>query len=238
MSTAPLTAGTRPCSYPGCKDPSDPDGNPRSTSDGMCVEVMRNGRPRGCQANFRRDLRHLVLDWVQLRRQLPAPLRQADHPTRNHTREYGHPAEWASDTCDLITAVLNWTHDALADSLGQTPPPHPGTGEHIQVRSAWNYLDSHFTELCRQDWARDTAIEIRELHNKIRARLGHTRPRIILPTPCPRCEQLTLVRTIDFRRDQIDCGNCDHQIREDHYAFYTELLLDTLTRPVGTTAAV
>lgn len=156
-------------------------------------------------------------------------MRTQEAKIRTGTREYGHPAEWASDKAALIATILNDTHDSLADALGNEPPPHPYTSEHIRIRAAYTYLTDHHTQLCRQDWAYDTAVEIRDQHRQIRNRLGQTRPRIILPAPCPRCEQSTLVRTIDYRRDQIDCEECGHTITGDHYEFYTRLLLDTFT---------
>jgi hypothetical protein len=221
---------SRPCRYPGCKDR---DGNPRSTRDGICIDVRKDGRDHGCQAKFRRDIRRLVLDWVQLHERLPAPMltsgRKGGRRASARSREYGHPAEWASDTCDRIVAILNWTHDGLADALGQEPPPHPGSAEHVQVRAAWTFLTTHFADLCRQYWAHDTAVEIHELHNRIRASLGQTRPRMILPEPCPGCDHKTLVRTIDIRRDQIDCGNCGYVVPYDHYDF-TAKLIETCTK--------
>lgn len=220
---------SRPCRYPDCKDPKDPAGNPRMTSDGICTNPGRNGRDRGCQGKFRQDIRHLVMDWVHLHQALPEPMRSQEAKIRSSTREYGHPAEWASDKAALITEILNATHDSLAEALGGEPPPHPGTSERIRIRSAYAYLADHHTQLCRQEWVYDTAVEIRDQHRQVRNRLGKTRPRIILPTPCPRCEHLTLVRTIDYQRDQIDCGNCGHTITGDHYEFYTRLLIDTFT---------
>lgn len=222
----------RPCRYPGCQDPEDPHGNPRMTTENICTSLGRNGTDQGCQQRFRRDIRYLVTDWVQLQA-LPAPIRRPDNKIRRTTREYGHPAEWASDKAAHIAAILNDTHDALADALGHEPPPHPGTSEKVRVRAAWTYLAAHHNQLCRQYWVCDTAIEIRDQHRQIRSRLGQNRPRIILPTPCPRCEHFTLVRTIDYRRDQIDCGNCNHTITGDHYGFYTRLLLGTFTVETG-----
>jgi len=202
------------------------------TSEGICTNPGRNGRDQGCQDKLQRDIRYLVADWVHLQA-LPAPIRRADAKVRRTTREYGHPAEWASDKAAHIAAILNDTHDALAEVLGHEPPPHPGTSEKVRVRAAWSYLVAHHPQLCRQYWVYDTAVEIREQHHHIRSRLGLTRPRIILPTPCPRCEHLTLVRTIDYQRDQIDCGNCHHTITGDHYAFYTRLLLGTFAAESG-----
>jgi hypothetical protein len=37
-----------------------------------------------------------------------------------------------------------------------------------------------------------------------------------------------LFRAVDVGRDVIDCGHCGHTIREEHYPFYTRVVLDTL----------
>lgn len=214
----------KPCVYPGC---TDLDGNPRITTEGICVTV-HHGRTGGCQKRFRRDWRNIIIDWTHLHQQLPEPLAAVAGRGSRGTRDYGHPAEWASDaSAEIATLVNNW-HDDLADYLGATPPPHPGTTELVRVRAAWNFIDPRIPDLSRQEWVGDTITEIRELHGKIRSRLGLTRPRLVLPAPCPRCELLTLVRSVDRYRDQIDCEHCGHVIRDDHYDFYTRLLLDTL----------
>ncbi len=206
----------RPCTYPKC---SDMNGDPELTSDGMC--------PR-CQKRFGRLLGWLVMDWVHIHTTMPTPARRGQQERRTAQKVFGHPAEWASDTAAEIAEVLNATHDSLADHLGQTPPPHPGITESNRVRAAWNYLECRISELALTDFGADAAIEMRDLHNQTRSRLGLTRPRQLLPTPCPACELRTLFRSIDFRRDYIECGSCNHVIREEHYPFYTRMVLDTI----------
>lgn len=221
---------TRPCRYPGCKGH---DGNPRQTPHGMCAHTGRNGAITGCQARFLTDFRRLILDWTYLHTQLPQPPAR-ENARRSTSREYGHPSEWASDKAALIADIINETHDALADALGDTPPPHPGTSEKTRVRAAWAYITSHWAQLCAQYWAGDTAHEIHEHHNRIRARLGHTKPRYTLPIPCPNptCGLRTLTRTLDHHQDQITCGNCGYEVRNDpdgnNYQWLVRVCLDTL----------
>lgn len=208
--------GVSPCKYPKC---ADRNGDPELTPDGMCFR---------CQRRFARTLGWLVMDWVNLSTNLPTPARRGRQERRTAQKVFGHPAEWASDTAAAITSVLNEHHEALADYLGDTPAPHPGVSEHRRVRAAWDYLECRIDRLAATDFGHDAAVDICDLHGQTRARLGLTRPRQILPTPCPACELRTLFRTIDIKHDSIECGACGHTIREEHYPFYTRMVLDTI----------
>jgi hypothetical protein len=180
-----------------------------------------------CQRRFARLLGWLVMDWVHLATALPTPSAGGRQEVRTSQKVYGHPAEWASDTAADIAAVLNATHDALADHLGHRSAP-TSPGEVFRVRAAWDFLECRIPELALYSGGEDAAIEMRDLHGKIRSRLGLTRPRQLLPTPCPACDLRTLFRSIDAYNDSIECGACGHIIREEHYPFYTRLVLDTI----------
>ncbi|MFE3051587.1 hypothetical protein [Nocardia sp. NPDC059236] len=181
-----------------------------------------------CQRRLARLLGWLVLDWVNLATHLPTAVARLQAIRSSSERVYGHPAEWASDMSAEIAAKLNGAHDALADHLGETPPPHPGVTEHRRIRAAWTYLECRIPELALYDETGDITAELVELHNKIRARLGLTRPRQLLPTPCPACELRTLYRTVAQYSDSVECGHCGHVIREAHYSFYARVVLDTI----------
>lgn len=221
---------TETCRYPGCKDP---DGNPNTTNDGMCITTHRNGQTSGCQTRFRRDIQRLTLDWIRLHRELPTPLKR-EQARRTTNREYGHPAEWASDTAAHIAGLLNDTHDNLAEALGMTPPPHPGTTELVRVRASWRFIEPRIADLAKQEWSGDTADEIRTLHGRIRAQLGHSNPIENLPMPCPNdeCGLLTLERRIRPGSDVITCGNCGYTVKDDpegnNYRWLVRVCLDTL----------
>ncbi|MFE4459516.1 hypothetical protein ACFROC_19350 [Nocardia tengchongensis] len=139
----------RPCTHPKC---ADSHGDPYVTSLGMCEP---------CQTRFERLLCRLVVDWVNLSANLPTPARTGSRERRTTQQVYGHPAEWASDAAAQIASVLNETHDALADLLGETPPPHPAIAERLRVRSAWNYLECRIPQLALADFGGDTAAEMR-----------------------------------------------------------------------------
>lgn len=222
---------TRPCRYPGCQDR---DGNPRPTQHGICITTDQHGHiTGGCQTRFLRDIRNLTLDWVALRTQLPEPI-HTQQPRRTTNREYGHPAEWASDTAAHIAGQLNDIHDNLAEILNTTPPPHPGTTELVRVRAAWKFLEPRIQDLANQEWAADTATEIRQLHGRIRSRLGRSNPTETLPIPCPNneCGLRTLHRRIRPGTDFITCGNCGYTVKDDldgnNYRWLVRVCLDTL----------
>lgn len=208
--------GISPCTFPNCRDMN---GDPQLTSLGMCEP---------CQRRFARLIGWLVMDWVHLATELPTPARRGRQERETAQKVFGHPAEWASDTAAEIAGILNEHHEGLADELGDSPPPHPGTSEAVRVRAAWDYLECRVDRLAASSFGGDAAVDIKDLHGQVRSRMGLTKPRQLLPTPCPSCELRTLFRSVDVGADSIDCGNCGHTIREEHYPFYTRVVLDTL----------
>lgn len=208
-----MTTTVARCTHPDCKRDK---GEPQYTELGVCEP---------CQHRVARQLDRVVMDWVCLHATLPAP-NKGEKQRGAKVKEYSHPAEWASDTAADIATRLNEAHDSLADTLGQTPPPHPGTSEVVRVRAAYAYLSVRIGDLCRTDYAPDIITEWIDMHAKVRGQLGLSRPRIALPVPCPQCEALTLVKTMDVGRDWVECGNCQTTITERHYRFYSERYFD------------
>ena len=210
----PVSAGrVAPCVYPQCRDLA---GDPRLTRDTIC---------ESCRRRYRRLLDWVVLDWVEVAATMPAPLSGA-RAVRAARREFGHPAEWASDTAADVADHLNWAEDGLRDHLGHDPAVHPRHAEARRVALAHHYLTSWFAELCTYPAAADTAVELCDVHGRVRGALGHTRPVWLLPTPCPQCDLLTLTRSVDRASgDRIDCGNCGNVIEGRHYGLYTRMVL-------------
>ncbi|RVW06242.1 hypothetical protein [Rhodococcus spongiicola] len=186
---------------------------------------------------FRLHIYWLILDWLNLTTTLPTPPRQPTTRTAP-TREYGHPAEWASDTAALIATTLHGWHEALAEHRNETPPPAPTTAESVRIRAAWHYLNPRTQQLL--DYTQDAETEIRELHTKIRTILGHNRPRHTIRTPCPRadCGLRTLTRTAGLGQDFILCEACGYTISAAEYPQLITATLDTLTDGDTTTSAV
>lgn len=205
-----------PCIYPGCVDHH---GDLRLTSLGMCEQ---------CQRRYRRVLWWLVLDWVHLATTMAAPLRTATAGRPTTGRVYGHPAEWASDTATQVADRLNDLHDDLSDHLHETPPPNPYVRDASRVRAAWSYLECRVDRLATHPAATDLALEVIELHGRIRARLGHTRPCYTLPLNCPDCELRTVVRTIDPGQDLVSCQNCGWFTREENYGLFARMIIDAM----------
>lgn len=174
---------------------------------------------------LRNQIRNLVLDWVLLRTALPIPPRIEGRKLAR--LEYGHPAEWASDTASHITDILASWHDLLAEHRNETPPP---TGaEQVRISAAWKYLDPRCDQLV--DMVEPEAFaEINDTHWRIKRTLGYTNPPQTLPMPCPNgdCELLTLQRIVLVGRDFVECASCGYSIKEQHYPLLIRMALDTL----------
>lgn len=211
-----------PCPYPGCRDQ---DGNPRLTRDVIC-EYSRT--------HYGKILDRLVVHYVQIRTLLPQPAAQpGERVMRIVAREYGHPAEWASDAARAIADQFGEAHDGLAEHLHHDPPPHPGHDEQRRILLSHRYLKSWFDRLCTYPAAGDTAEALYDLEREMRRGLGKTDPRAFLPVPCPRpdCGLLGLVRTIslDDGTDEVQCHACGERIPSDRYAWWTRRLLNEIT---------
>ncbi len=207
----------RPCIHPGCHDT---DGNPRLTDQTICDP---------CRHHYRATLRRLVLDYINIRTTWPTPARR-ETTRRTRPGTSGHPREWASDTLADIAGTLDGIEDGLRDHLTDTPAGAPRVAAEARiVARAYKYLDRHFEALCGYPGAAASVVEITDLHRRIANQLGQNRLHTRLPTPCPTCLHITLVRTIDRNRtDSISCDNCAREIPEDHYGLYARILLDEL----------
>lgn len=206
------------CPYPGCRDL---DGNPRLTRDGICEASRRH---------YSTVIDRLVLHYVLLRATLPKPVPPpGERVMRVVAKFYGHPSEWASDTCRSIADQLGLAHEGLADHLHHDGPPHEGHHEGRRVAVSHHFLTVRFHELCTYPAAGDTAEAFYDLDRDIRRGLGKTDPQRHLPVPCPRCELLTLVRSLDSDgTDEVICRACDHVIRAEHYGLWTRMLVDDM----------
>lgn len=178
---------------------------------------------------LRHNIWQLVLDWILLHNQLPTPTKSQEG-RRTTNREYGHPAEWASDKAAQIAHTLTSWHDLLAEHRGETQPAQ-NQSEQAKIIAAWKYLQCRTEELC--DLIEPEALhEIPNLHHSIRRTLGYTNPPQALPMPCPHpgCELRTLQRHIRVGADYIQCGNCGWTADETHYPLLIRITLDTLLR--------
>lgn len=207
-----------PCPYPGCRDL---DGNARLTRDVIC-EYSR--------IHYGKILDRLALHYVLLRASMPQPAAQpGERVMRIVAREYGHPAEWASDAARSIADQLGEAHDGLAEHLHHDPPPHPASREAGRVAISHRYLRNWFDKLCIYPAAGDTAEALYDLDRSIRSGLGKTDPQRHLPVPCPECELLTLVRSIDTAgTDAVECRACGHVIPHERYGLWARILVDEM----------
>lgn len=176
--------------------------------------------------HLRRTLYWLALDWIHLRTQLPTPAARGETGRiRQSRREYGHPAEWASDKAAEIVAILTSWHDYLAELRNETPPPQ-GAEQHRLV-TAWKYLEPRLEQLC-QLVEHEALKELPDLHHGIRRTIGATKPRYAIPIPCPNdeCGLRTLTRLTGVGQDFIACDSCGYTIKEIHYPLLIRMTLD------------
>ena len=208
---------TAPCIYPGCRDHN---GDPRLTRNTICEPSRRH---------YRTLLDRLVLDYLELRTSYPKPAPLGEPVrTRRGADTPGHPGQWASDKAREIADALDGASEGLREHLGHLPPPPRTNAESRVVNGAYRTLVDRFDDLCTYPGAQATATELYDLHGQIRRLLGHNRIRWHLPTPCPDCDLITLVRTVDIRQDSIECDNCARTIDEQHYGLYARVLLDEI----------
>lgn len=221
-------AEIRPCVYPGC---SDQDGNPRLTTTAICGPSRRH---------YARQLDDLVLDYVLIATTMPQPIVTDVSGVRAKRGTPGHPRAWASDTLRQIAEILDGAEDSLRDVVGDTPPAPPGTARESRiVARASQYLRTHFDALCTFPGARDVAAEITDTHRHIRSALGMNRIWYRLPTPCPWCESITLVRTLDRNTtDSISCDGCGKSFTEENFQWYARHLLDRIIDEADTPTTV
>lgn len=197
-------------------------------------------KPRRMPArHLRQTMYWLALDWIHLRSDMPLPPRGDGRGS--NTKEYGHPAEWASDTASLIVELLTEWHDLMAEHRNETRPPTRITfgtdmfrstveaikSEELRLIAAWKYLEPRCEELVAlMDY--DDLKELPDLHGKIRRTLGASVPKYTLPVPCPNneCELLTLVRVQGVGQEFITCDSCGYTIKEVHYPFLVRMTLD------------
>lgn len=198
------------------------------------VKLRRNislstAREQNDPRPYARLLDQLVLDYVLLRQTFPTPITARTRTAPKASREYGHPAQWASDTARAIADCLDATNEALRDHLGHLPPPHRNRDETRVINHAYRSLKARIQELANFPGTDAFHEEATHIHHQIRRALGQTRQRKALALPCPNCQWLPVFRTVyDDRRDTIECHNCGHEIKENEYGLYARILVDEL----------
>lgn len=218
MPSTTTNGNIGPCVFPRC---TDIEGNPRLTWEVICFP---------CRSRYMRIIDRLAWNYVAIRDTLPRGQSNPDERAVKITaREYGHPAEQASDVARAVADQLNEAHDGLADHRGDNPPPHPQNREAGKVQSAHRYLTLWHAELCTYPAAADTAESLVDLDRQVRRLLGMTSPMKQLHVPCPECELLTLVRHLAVSGvDQVECQNCGYTVPEKYFGLWARMVLDDM----------
>ncbi|AVJ50737.1 hypothetical protein SEA_OGOPOGO_98 [Mycobacterium phage Ogopogo] len=176
----------------------------------------------------RLDFYHLALDYVYIKTTLENPPKQHTARRTSTRIEYGHPAEWASDTAALIADIMTSWHELVAEDRNETPP-NTTTAETQRVVNAWKYLEPRMEHLCNLVTKEDLK-EVNDLHHTIRRTLRMDRqPAIWLSIECPVCDHRAVFQ--DMQRERLNCGNCgwsDTEARKDFHVFRT--LVDVVER--------
>lgn len=73
------------------------------------------------------------------------------------------------------------------------------------------------------------ALDLLNLHRRAYAAAGRTKLVHRLPTPCPWCDYLTLIR--HNGADEVTCENCHKVIEEKHYSWFVAVLVREQQRP-------
>lgn len=177
----------------------------------------------------------LVIDYISIRETMPNPKTPRTRTAPQGSREYGHPAQWASDTAKTIADCLDTTDEAIRDHLGHLPPPPRARAESRVVNHAYLSIKARIETLADYPGTQAFIEEANEIHNGIRRALGHNRQRNVLAVPCPGCSNLPVFRTVyDDRRDVIECPHCGYEIKEMEYGLYARILVDELIRQADT----
>lgn len=211
------------CGYPTCRDPRE------STTEERVRRLLDRGDRtfcRPCTDRYRRVLGWVLEDYVQIAAAMAHGISGPAGDYVQASKEFGHPAEWASDMKRRIADVIDEIANGLRDHRGDTPAnPHRAEGR--KVATEHRYLTAQFESLCTYPAAADSAEELEDLHGDVRRALGQTRPSFKLDTPCPQCGLITMQRTVDLdRSDRINCMNCGHTIEEQYYPLYMRMVLE------------
>jgi hypothetical protein len=200
----------------------------QSTADARhdTTEQHRSANPH----KIREDFYRLALDWIDLHHWMHTPAHQTGRKAKH--RDYGHPAQWASDTLAKIAGIFHGWHELLADARQETPP-QPFTSELTQVTAGWHYIEPRVEQLVVLVEA-EALREVRDLHYQIGRLIGYNNPPQTIITPCTRCGLRTLLRHIRIGNSFVQCGNdeCAWIVSDDHYEahsqFYARVVLDQL----------
>lgn len=210
------------------------------SSDNVSPEKPKRMNPN----QLRRTLYWLALDWIHLSTDLPTPTSSGGPKRSSNVKDYGHPAEWASDTARQIVDMLTGWHDYMAEHRNETPPRRKkmrvnadgcdvwvwAVNDQQRLTSAWKYLEPRVEQLAELV-DKDDLQELPELHHRIRSVLGQYVPKYTIPVPCPsdECGLRTLMRVMGVGQDFIACDACGYMIKDVHYPLLVKMTLDAFT---------
>jgi hypothetical protein len=232
------------------KEPErDEHGKPTGKYLAAVIETER-GLCGTCQSRVARAVKSLAVDALQLSamlgesgaaevfvdgsRDLPTPMRLSLEALRSEIDSelqcWAEPVaevlgvEWDTGamrqtrTMPRIVRAANLLGAALPTLFALPDQEHPAWADGYPV---WDEILDCQDTLIRDGIA--GALSLLDLHRRSYAATGQTILRHRLPTPCPWCDFLTLVR-LDGS-DHVECENCQKTVDQQHYDWFVRILL-------------
>lgn len=169
----------------------------------------------------------LIAYWVRLR-SLATPSGQKQ-TRRPRNREFGHPAEWASDkAAEIVDAVVR-TRNHVAGYYSEANQPTRGA-ESARLNEAVAYLRSKKPAELRPVFA-GSAEALRQrlihLHKEIGDALGVNEP--TESAACPACGEVSAKLFSNTRGErEVRCTGCHYRATRDDYAAAVSIAMTTL----------
>lgn len=195
------------CVIPGCIDPSDPEGRPRTTPQHGSLL---------CGSHYGR-LAHTLSDMPRVYRWLHTCLAT----TRSHddritgTRNPPVPLRVdIIDNLDQITAVLaSWCRLVVEEHVPVLRGPR---SSYVAATAGWLHATLPWIE--SRPWVDELYREVIDLRRRAAQIAPWQRHAHHLPTPCPACGERTLV--LYGGDSAITCTECHELIPEDRYGLW------------------
>lgn len=180
-------------------------------------------------------IKSLIDDWHWLTTELPTP--QRPEGRSSNTVNYGHPAQWASDTADEIAELLASFRDLLWERMGAEVPY--GHVDHNARGSTWRIRRTGFLKLAeyflapenaglediRSELDTDLFERMENIHNQVLSQRTLPQP-AVTSIPCVRCSSA-------LNRDwgppaRYACSGCEFSISLEDFPAYADALKDVV----------
>lgn len=146
----------------------------------------------------------------------------------------------AVDTADRLYAALADWHETVTDELDLSPymPTAYVAGKRLQGISTQHAhsaatmagrISTHLDRACVYEWSGEMTTELTDVVREALRRYPDEERPLYLPTPCPACDMLSLIRTAPqafLGQAVISCRTCKETIAESLYAWHARRVLE------------